>query len=63
MLSPLDALGQVSRKEELEVHLFSKHLQFLGYRAMAEKATELGFAGLDLTVRPNGHVSPEKVAS
>jgi sugar phosphate isomerase/epimerase len=45
----------------LRVHLFSKHLQFLNYRDMSEAAAELGFDGLDLTVRPNGHVIPEKV--
>ncbi len=45
----------------LQVSLFSKHLQFLNYRDMAEAAAEMGFSGLDLTVRPNGHVLPERV--
>jgi sugar phosphate isomerase/epimerase len=40
------------------VHLFSKHLQFLDYDAMAEKAAAIGFDGVDLTVRPGGHVEP-----
>ncbi|MBT34475.1 MAG: endonuclease [Thalassobius sp.] len=44
---------------ELEIHIFSKHLQFLNYNEMAEAAAEMGFAGLDITVRPNGHVLPE----
>ena len=44
-----------------KIHLFSKHLQFLDYPSMAEVAAELGFDGLDLTVRPKGHVLPEKV--
>ena len=39
---------------ELSVHLFSKHLQFLNYTEMAEAASEMGFDGLDLTVRPKG---------
>ncbi len=47
----------------LEVHVFSKHLQFLDYNAMAEAAAEMGFAGLDLTVRPKGHVLPEHVTN
>lgn len=45
-----------------EVHLFSKHLQFLNYTDMSEAAAEMGFDGLDLTVRPKGHVLPERVA-
>ncbi len=44
------------------LHLFSKHLQFLDYPAMAKAAAELGFAGLDLTVRPGGHVEPDNFA-
>ncbi len=47
--------------DEIEIYLFSKHLQFLGYTEMAEAAAEIGFNGLDLTVRPKGHVIPENV--
>lgn len=42
--------------------VFSKHLQFLDYESMAAAAAEIGFEGVDLTVRPDGHVSPEDVA-
>lgn len=42
-------------------HVFSKHLQFLDYEGMAETAAEIGFDGVDLTVRPDGHVLPEFV--
>lgn len=48
--------------ELLDIHIFSKHLQFLNYSEMAETAAELGFDGVDLTVRPNGHVLPENVS-
>ncbi|MFD2588695.1 sugar phosphate isomerase/epimerase family protein [Croceitalea marina] len=48
--------------ETIEVHLFSKHLQFLDFNAMSEAAAEMGFNGLDLTVRPKGHVLPERVS-
>lgn len=41
------------------IHLFSKHLHFLDYGEMAAAAADMGFAGLDLTVRPGGHVEPE----
>lgn len=43
------------------VCVFSKHLQFLDYPEMAEAAAEAGFDGMDLTVRPGGHVLPENV--
>ena len=49
-------------KDHLSVSLFSKHLQFLDYNQMSEAAAELGFDGLDLTVRPKGHVLPERVS-
>lgn len=43
--------------------VFSKHLQFLSdYAAMADAAVEAGFDGVDLTVRPGGHVLPENAA-
>lgn len=51
----------VKNPKKLDIHLFSKHLQFLEYDAMAQAAAEMGFNGLDLTVRKNGHVLPENV--
>lgn len=42
--------------------LFSKHLQFLGWPEMAAAAKEIGFDGVDLTVRKGGHVAPERAA-
>lgn len=47
--------------KDLEIHIFSKHLQFLNYKDMSEAAKEMGFDGVDLTVRPKGHVLPERV--
>ncbi len=47
----------------LRVHIFSKHLQFLDFKEAGQIAAELGFDGLDLTVRPKGHVLPENVSS
>jgi sugar phosphate isomerase/epimerase len=43
------------------ISIFSKHLQFLDYREMASVAARIGFDGVDLTVRPGGHVEPESV--
>jgi len=48
---------------DLEVHLFSKHLQFLDISKAGQVAAELGFDGLDLTVRPKGHVLPKNAQS
>jgi sugar phosphate isomerase/epimerase len=45
---------------QLQLHVFSKHLQFLDYMEMAEAAADLGFDGVDLTVRPGGHVEPDR---
>ena len=44
-----------------DIHVFSKHLQFLNYADMADAAVSMGFNGVDLTVRPDGHVSPDRV--
>jgi sugar phosphate isomerase/epimerase len=45
----------------MEFCVFSKHLQFLSWAEMAGAAKELGFEGVDLTVRKGGHVTPERV--
>ncbi|TMU56088.1 sugar phosphate isomerase/epimerase family protein [Flagellimonas algicola] len=50
-------------KTDLNISLFSKHLQFLDYNEMAAAAAEMGFNGLDLTVRPKGNVLPENVTN
>jgi sugar phosphate isomerase/epimerase len=48
-------------KQAFSISLFSKHLEWLDYPEMAKTAADLGFDGLDLTVRPGGHVLPENV--
>ena len=50
------------QNEHLKIHLFSKHVQFLDYKEMAEVIKEAGFDGVDLTVRSGGHVEPGRVA-
>lgn len=49
--------------DPLEIHLFSKHLQFLNIKEASKIAADIGFDGLDLTVRPKGHILPENVKS
>jgi sugar phosphate isomerase/epimerase len=43
--------------------VFSKHLHFLPIPEMAKTAAELGFDGVDLTVRKGGHISPENAVA
>ena len=50
-------------EDRLDVNIFSKHLQFLDYKTTGEMAAEMGFSGVDLTVRPKGHVFPESVTT
>jgi len=54
------ALAQ-SQKNALEMHLFSKPLQWMNYDQLAESVAKMGISGIDLTVRPKGHVLPENV--
>lgn len=57
-----DQVTQLRRSDpHFSVSLFSKHLHWMGYDELAVTAKELGFDGLDLTVRPGGHVLPENV--
>ncbi len=61
---PLMAAGSEIRESKnpgRKIHVFSKHLQWLGYQEMAETVRQIGFDGIDLTVRPNGHVLPVNV--
>ncbi|HEX4770782.1 MAG TPA: TIM barrel protein [Bryobacteraceae bacterium] len=47
----------------LKVAIFSKHLQFLEGAELARCVAELGFDGIDLTVRAGGHVEPASAAT
>ena len=51
--------GSAGGTQRPRLHLFSKVLQFLDYRELAESVAALGFDGVDLTVRSGGHVEPE----
>ena len=42
--------------------IFSKHLAQFNYEELATHARAIGFDGVDLTVRPKGHVLPERAA-
>src|SRR5579863_7749781 len=45
----------------LKISIFSKHFQWTNCREMAAIARDIGFDGVDLTVRAGGHVLPERV--
>jgi L-ribulose-5-phosphate 3-epimerase len=47
--------------DAFKISIFSKHLHWLDYEEMAKVVAEMGFDGVDLTVRPQGHVLPERV--
>lgn len=51
----------VNDTESINVSIFSKTLQFLDYNKLSEVVKEMGFDGIDLTVRRKGHVLPERV--
>jgi sugar phosphate isomerase/epimerase len=55
------ARAQAGAQAKVCLHTFSKPLQWLGYDALAETLAQAGFGGIDLSVRPKGHVEPEKV--
>ncbi|WP_031497476.1 sugar phosphate isomerase/epimerase family protein [Bryobacter aggregatus] len=55
----LDAQAPPSARPSL--CLFSKHAGKLDYKDLAKFSKQTGFDGVDLTVRPGGHVLPEKV--
>ena len=59
LVARADPVVTTARKK-LSVNIFSKHLQFLDYTAMAQTAADMGFDGVDLTVRPHGHVEPNR---
>ena len=55
--------SKLQAKSKLKVAIFSKHLQFLSGEELAKGVAEMGFDGLDITVRKGGHVAPERVAT
>jgi L-ribulose-5-phosphate 3-epimerase len=54
-------IAGINDPDAFKLSIFSKHLQWLDYKEMAKVVAELGFDGVDLTVRPEGHVLPERV--
>jgi sugar phosphate isomerase/epimerase len=59
--SALPAQAKLPVKGSLPMVLFSKHLHWADYELAARLTRDTGFEGIDLTVRPGGHVEPERV--
>lgn len=55
-------LAATATGRDLKVVIFSKHLQFLTGPELAHAAADMGFDGVDITVRAGGHVEPARVA-
>ncbi|MEP7337702.1 MAG: sugar phosphate isomerase/epimerase family protein [Acidobacteriota bacterium] len=55
-----DTVAQEKNAAPLKISVFSKHLHWLEWEAMAQTAAEIGFDGVDLTLRKGGHVEPER---
>jgi len=61
-LAPLLAMSAELKGIASETCVFNKPLQHLDYAAQAKLVAELGFDGIEGTVRRGGHVLPERVA-
>jgi L-ribulose-5-phosphate 3-epimerase len=57
----LHALANDTPAQKLQICVFSKHLQWASVAEAAAIAKDIGFDGIDFTVRPKGHVLPERV--
>jgi len=55
------AVVPTRRRDEPVIAVFSKHLQWLPFADVGAVIAESGFRAVDLTVRPGGHVLPERV--
>ena len=57
----LPALGEEGKKPQFEMCAFIKFVQSLSYPELARRIAEIGFDGIEATVRDGGHVLPERV--
>ncbi len=61
MFMPESAKAQAV-EDNTRLHFFTKPLQSLDFEPLAATLAEAGYGGLDLAVRPKGHIEPERVA-
>ncbi|MEM9658894.1 MAG: TIM barrel protein [Planctomycetota bacterium] len=60
-LSAASARGEGASQPNFRICAFEKFLQDLSYDELADVVAELGFVGIEATVRQRGHVAPERV--
>ena len=61
LLSRGDAFAAPNRANRRPICAFIKFIQSLSYDQMAQQIAEIGFDGIESTVRKGGHVLPERV--
>ena len=57
--APKSALAKPKKRNTLSV--FTKPLQMLSYDDLADVIAELGFDGIEGTIRPGGQIAPKRV--
>ena len=57
------ALAAAPTKSAWPVCMFSKHFQWTDVAEMTRLCAQIGFDGIDLTLRPGGHIEPAQVDS
>jgi len=54
---------RITTEDNCKICIFSKHLQWLDIEDLGKYVKDVGFDGIDLTVRPGGHINPEKATA
>jgi len=62
LLAGRAAAAAGNSRAQLPICAFSKHFQWTDWKGTAGLCAEIGYDGVDLTVRKGGHVLPERVA-
>ncbi len=60
--SAIDDVSKEMADGKMKICIFSKQLQWMNYGEMTSAVADMGYDGIDLTVRKGGHVLPERVA-
>jgi sugar phosphate isomerase/epimerase len=55
------SVGDLQKPAGSKIHVFTKPFQWMTYKDMSELVAKAGAGGIDLPVRPGGHVLPENV--